>query len=92
MKMKKQLLACALVLSLGVAAGTLPQGAINPPAAQLAQPLGSVWAGAFVARLAKRLWPQVDSAGCLPWTRSGHCTGQPPFPGDKPFRGVVTWG
>lgn len=65
MKMKKQLLACALVLSLGVAAGTLPQGAINPPTAQLTLHLG-----AFVLVLPP-LPSMMDELGRPRWLRPG---------------------
>ena len=90
MKMKKQLLACALVLSLGVAAGTLPQGAINPPTAQLTLHVGAfALASSVVKRVEDMFWPrydrpQPDSAGCMPWTLDVRCTGRPPSPFDRP--------
>lgn len=85
MKLKKQLLAYALVLSLGVAAGTLPQGAINPPSPQLAHHLGTLM-GWWALLPYDQRFPQPDSAGCYPWTLSVHCTGRPPLPGEQPPR------
>ena len=95
MKMKKQLLACALVLSLGVAAGTLPHGAVNPPTAQVTLHLGSFALASSVLRhVTDRFWPHgnrlpaPDSAGCMPWTLDMRCTGRPRSPLDRPlFRG-----
>lgn len=76
MKMKKHLLAGALAVGLGVGAASLPHGAVALPSAQVGHIL-ALWNLSSVAD--KLAWFQRDSAGCLPWTRSVHCTGTPPL-------------
>lgn len=77
MKMKKQACVLALALGLGVAAGALPQGDTPYPTAQVG----------YLLELPVSLWidprlPEIDSAGCYPWTLDVNCTGVPSrFPG-----------
>lgn len=79
MKMKKHLLASALVVGLGVGAVSLPQGAVAAPNAQVLRLLAQ-WTPLVFDRLG---FFERDSAGCYPWTLSVHCTGRPPSPSDR---------
>lgn len=73
MKMKKQLLAGALALGLGIGATSLPQGTVAYPTAQVGHTVTM-----FTLSMARNLARfQRDSAGCYPWTLSVHCTGTP---------------
>lgn len=75
MKMKKQLLAGALAVGLGIGAASLPQGDVAAPTAQLGHPVLL-----RLALMADRLWSmERDRVGCRPWTLDKRCRPDTPM-------------